>query len=66
MAVKGIYGAGKSSGMINKGVSHNMGKSSGLASRTSVCHSNGKSSGTARGGDPKSCAPQGNGKGKSC
>ena len=55
-AVKGIYGAGKSSGMHNKGVSHDMGKKT-PSTFSKVSASAGKDSGTARKGDPKGCSP---------
>lgn len=66
-AVKGIYGAGKTSSLKSStNVSHSAGKRSSLASKASVTASAGKNSGTARGGDPKGCAPMGGKGGKSC
>ncbi len=60
-AVKGIYGAGKSSGMHNNGVTHSSGKRT-PSTFSKVSASAGKSSGTARGGDKGGCSPMGNGK----
>lgn len=66
MAIKGNYSAGKKSGTINNGLTHNMGKKSGLASKlTNVTHDAGKNSGTRRNGDSSSCAPMGGKGGKS-
>lgn len=67
MAVKGHYKTGKTTGTINNGLTHDMGKKSGLASKlTSVGASAGKTSGTRRTGDPSSCGPMGGKGGKNC